>query len=406
MIVGPALIVTGGAEPRVIEHGGVRIVGAHVAQVGPAGVLAAAYPDEMLWPAAGRLVLPGFVNTHVHLGRHLARGLGLHEPAEWERYENALAPEDVYWSALAALVEGVRHGVTTVCDFHRSGSSTEMSLSETASAARKLGVRLATGYGAAETDRPEQRRLAIGESLGLAAEIRRKREGKLRALLSVRAETLSGIERLLDEAFSAAGEAMPVQVELAMDATPGERWSGGLSALGASTHTLWTHAEAAPRQLLGEAHERGDALSAVGASSTALGREMEMAWGSDSGVNAPPRSEDRAWGGAVSDESHYRRLMLAGPRWASRSFGERLGEIAPGAPADLLMVDYQPATELSPRTLHAHLASGLLRAPVSGAMVAGEIVMDHGVLVTVDEREVASRARECAARLWGRLESA
>jgi hypothetical protein len=45
----------------------------------------------------------------------------------------------------------------------------------------------------------------------------------------------------------------------------------------------------------------------------------------------------------------------------------------------------------------------LLRSSVAGVMVAGNVVMDNGVLVTVDEREVAARARECAARLWKRI---
>jgi len=35
--------------------------------------------------------------------------------------------------------------------------------------------------------------------------------------------------------------------------------------------------------------------------------------------------------------------------------------------------------------------------------VAGSVVMDNGVLVTVDEREVAARGRESAARLWKRI---
>jgi hypothetical protein len=50
-----------------------------------------------------------------------------------------------------------------------------------------------------------------------------------------------------------------------------------------------------------------------------------------------------------------------------------------------------------------HLWTGLLRSGVSGVMVAGRVVMDNGVLTTVDEREVSIRARECAARLWRRL---
>jgi hypothetical protein len=36
-------------------------------------------------------------------------------------------------------------------------------------------------------------------------------------------------------------------------------------------------------------------------------------------------------------------------------------------------------------------------------MVSGEIVMDGGQMLTVDEREVATRARECAERVWERL---
>jgi cytosine/adenosine deaminase-related metal-dependent hydrolase len=103
-------------------------------------------------------------------------------------------------------------------------------------------------------------------------------------------------------------------------------------------------------------------------------------------------------------ETHYHRLFVNGARWAANHFGQRLGEIAPGAPADLLLVDYRPATEFSSRTLLEHLWSGLLRAPVSGVMVAGEALMDNGVIVSVDEREVAECARECARRVWERLE--
>ena len=36
MIIGPCTVVTGGSEPAVIESAGVRVVGAHIAQVGPA----------------------------------------------------------------------------------------------------------------------------------------------------------------------------------------------------------------------------------------------------------------------------------------------------------------------------------------------------------------------------------
>jgi hypothetical protein len=166
------------------------------------------------------VLLPGLVNAHAHLARHLARGLGLRTEAEWSRYESALSPEDVYWSSLAALVEGLRHGVTTVCDFHRSSGCMDLSLSEVAAAARKLGVRVAACYGAAERDTPLERRDAVAESLGLATDIRRRREGRMKALLGVRADTLAGLERLIGETRDQAGAPLPMHVELAVDLTP------------------------------------------------------------------------------------------------------------------------------------------------------------------------------------------
>jgi len=405
MIIGPCVVVTGGPEPAVIEDAAVRVIGAHIAQVGPAGSLAAANPDDTLWPARGRVLLPGLVNTHAHLARHLARGLGLRSAADWRRYDAALSPEDVYWAVTAGLLEGVRHGVTTVCDFHRSSACLDRALPEVVAAAGKVGVRIATCYGADEDDPPAERRAALEESAGFARDLARRRSGRLRGLVGARATSLAGVETLMRESLDIAGEAHAVHVELALDTTPAERWAGGIWPPGASP-ALWAHADRAPRGLVGALQGRGDALTATGAGAlSALPRETELGWGSDAGANAPPVPD--ALHGWNADrraiESHYLRLFVNGARWAAPHFGQGLGTIAPGAPADLMLVDYRPATEFTPETVLDHLWAGMLRAPVSGTMVSGEILLDNGHIVPVDEREVAARARECARRVWRRL---
>jgi cytosine/adenosine deaminase-related metal-dependent hydrolase len=404
MIVGPCAVLTGGPEPVVIEDAGVRIAGAHIAQVGSVGALAASHPDEPHWPGRGRVLMPGFVNTHAHLARHLARGLGLRTIREARRFERSLSPEDVHWATLASLVEGVRHGVTSVCDFHRSGTMPDFSLHEIVNAASRAGVRVATCFGASELDSPADRRDAHQESAGLAADLHRARNGAAQAMIGVEAHSLGGLDRLLDEAFTAAGSSLAVHVDLALDLTPAERWQPRAPWPDAAPRSLWAHAESAPRGLLGALQERGDALSAMGAGAvSALVREAEIAWGSDAGANAPPLPDAQHGWGRASALAHYRRLFVHGARWAQRHFGEGLGLIAAGAPADLVLVDYRPATEFSTRTVLDHLETGLLRAPVSGVMVAGQVVMDDGLVVTVDENDVAARARECAARVWSRL---
>ncbi|MEO5617476.1 MAG: amidohydrolase family protein [Candidatus Eisenbacteria bacterium] len=405
MIIAPCTVVTGGCEPKVLEDAGVRVVGAHIAQIASAGSLARAYRDETLWPARGRVLMPGFVNTHAHLARHLARGLGLRSLGAWSRYEQALSPEDVRCAAMAALVEGVRHGVTTVCDLHRSGACLDLSLSEIVSAASKVGVRVATGYAASEQDAPRDRKLALEECLTFAKEVQRRRDGRVRAMVGVEATTLAGIESVVGEAFEAAAKQLPVHVDLALDLTPAERWNARGPWRDGAPPALWAHVESAPRGLLASAQERGDALSAVGAGSVAaMVRDAEVAWGSDASVNAPPLPDGVGMlGFGARSELHYRRLFVNGARWAAESFGEGLGQVEPGAPADLVLLDYRPATEFSAQTLLDHLWSGLLRAPVSGVMVSGQVIMDNGVVVTVDEREVAARAKEAAKRVWGRL---
>ena len=345
MIIAPCTVVTGGPEPKVYEDAGVRIAGSHIAQIAGAGDLARAYPDDTWWPARDRVVMPGFVNTHAHLARHLARGLGLRTPGEWRAYDRALSVDDVTCAVTAALVEGLHHGVTTVVDFHRSGACLDLSLSEVMGAADRLGARVATCYGAAEDDTPLERRAAIDESVGFAKEISRRRQGRLRGMLGVQATTLHGIVTLLAEAMEAAGGRDALLVDLAL--------------------------------------------------------VRDLAGGSDDGANSPPLLDGAPARNLA--EAHYRRLFVHGARWAADHFGEELGVLAPGAPADLILLDYRPATEFSNRTLLQHLSTGLLRSSVSGVMVAGHVVMDDGVLTTVDEREVAARARECAARLWKRI---
>ncbi len=405
MIVGPCIIVTGGEQPAVLEDAGVRVVGAHIAQIGPVGNLAASYPDETLWPAHGRVLMPGLVNAHAHLARHLARGLPMRTAQDWKRYEMALSPEDVRWSVTAALIEGVRHGVTTVCDFHRSGSCLDLSLSEVLDAAREVGVRVATCYGAAEGDAPAARRAAAEECLSFGREVEKRREGRLRGMIGVQATSLAGVESLLHDALDVAGDKLAVHVDLALDLTPAEKWSARRPWRASGLPSTWGHAELAPRGLIGAVEERGDLLSAVGTSPTsALAREVGIAWGSDSGVNAPPLPDaTHAWAMSARADLHYQRLFVHGARWAARHFGPRLGEIVPGAPADFLLVDYRPATEFSSRTLMDHLWAGLLRAPIASVMVSGEVLMENGVMISLDENRAVARARECAARVWDRM---
>lgn len=75
-------------------------------------------PDADILDAAGKIVMPGLVNTHVHLSQQLARGLADDvDLLTWLReriwpYESEMTLEDSYISSLACCTELIRSGVT------------------------------------------------------------------------------------------------------------------------------------------------------------------------------------------------------------------------------------------------------------------------------------------------------
>jgi cytosine/adenosine deaminase-related metal-dependent hydrolase len=98
------------------------------------------------------------------------------------------------------------------------------------------------------------------------------------------------------------------------------------------------------------------------------------------------------------------RLAESG-RMAARAFDEPLlGRIEPGAPADLVVLDYDPPTPLTAENLGWHWLFGLEARQVRDVMVAGEPVVRNRRLTRVDYPELAARCREYSERLWQRME--
>jgi cytosine/adenosine deaminase-related metal-dependent hydrolase len=82
-----------------------------------------------------------------------------------------------------------------------------------------------------------------------------------------------------------------------------------------------------------------------------------------------------------------------------------VGEISPGAYADLILVDYHPFTELGAGNLPWHILFGFEADAVTATMCAGKWLMRDRQLLTLDEAEIAARARELSAATWQRYSS-
>jgi cytosine/adenosine deaminase-related metal-dependent hydrolase len=93
----------------------------------------------------------------------------------------------------------------------------------------------------------------------------------------------------------------------------------------------------------------------------------------------------------------YNNRQLAG------SFFERqLGILAPGAFADLVLLDYYPTTPLSAANLPWHILFGVSGGHVHSTIAHGRVLMRNRQLLSVDEAAITARSREIAHRTWER----
>jgi cytosine/adenosine deaminase-related metal-dependent hydrolase len=80
-----------------------------------------------------------------------------------------------------------------------------------------------------------------------------------------------------------------------------------------------------------------------------------------------------------------------------------LGELRPGAAADLVLLDYQPTTPLTVGNLPWHLLFGVEASAITTTICAGQVLMRDRKLLTLDEEAITARSRELASALWERL---
>ncbi|CAM4386240.1 5'-deoxyadenosine deaminase [Paenibacillus tarimensis] len=117
LLIRDAVIVTMNEQDEIIR-GDVLIEGNKIAKIGSD---LAATADRII-EAGGRVLLPGFVQTHIHLCQTLFRGRADDlELIDWLRervwpLEAAHNEESVYYSALLGIGELIRSGTTTILD--------------------------------------------------------------------------------------------------------------------------------------------------------------------------------------------------------------------------------------------------------------------------------------------------
>ena len=151
------IIVTVNPDREVLFHGAVAVQGNKIVDVGESAALEAKYPDAaQVTDLEGKIVFPGFVNTHNHLFQTLLKGLGddmvLKDWLETMTFPAAtnLTREDCYLAAMLGCMEGLHSGITTMLDYMYPHPTGELS-DGVIDAMRELGIRGILGRGCMDT---------------------------------------------------------------------------------------------------------------------------------------------------------------------------------------------------------------------------------------------------------------
>ncbi len=439
LLLSGGTLVTSLDPPRVV-HADLLVVDRHIAAAGDAVPDAMATlpegPDRI--DCSGCLVVPGNVCAHTHVYAALARGMpyALETPQSfleilqrvWWRLDRALDESMIRASALVAGREALLAGTTTLVDHHASPNAIDGSLDVVAQALGELGIRAVLAYEVTDRDGARRARAGVEENRRFLSRVARGDLPLARGMVGAHASFTLGAATLAEVVELARVTRSGVHIHVAEDSLDeadavarfGRRVVARLADAGAlDPHALLAHAvhvDPAEVALIRAAsatvvhNPRSNMNNGVGhaplgwfGSAVALGTD---------GIGADLFEESRAayLRGREDDPElapdRSLGMLARSAAIAGRLYDEpTLGQLVPGAPADLTVLDYRAPTPLDAASLPGHWVHALSAASVRDVLVAGEPVVRDRRLTRVDEAEITDHARTQASRLWERLET-
>ena len=149
ILIRGGIIYTMDESRRIIRDGAVAVDGSRIIDVGPTQELDERHLARKVIDASGRAVLPGFVDVHTHLPSIFVRGVygvvsqGLYRVLF--PIKEFIEPKHIYLFGLAACIEALNSGITTIQESYNYMDSFAQAVEQT-------GIRANIGEQIAEAD--------------------------------------------------------------------------------------------------------------------------------------------------------------------------------------------------------------------------------------------------------------
>lgn len=420
-----AFIVTGDESERCFPDGALAIADGRIEWIGDAAGLSAD-PGAATRDLGGAVVMPGMVNTHAHGGLSLHRGFG--DDGDLFQWMVTLAPhtsslsvEDNRWACYLAVMEMLRNGITTACDCTRYGAGV---FSEVA---REIGLRslsgaLANSPALRANGRPNWP-LALEETD--AAIAARGRDPLCRFYLGAHSPYNCTPDLLVEVKRAAEARGLPFNIHVAehpreteiVRERHGRRPIEHLHHLGLLdrktilAHAIWVEPdeiEMIAASGAGVAHNpvsNAKLASGIAPVAALRARGIPVGLGTDSTLsnNALSLFQEmkvavllqrvtKRDGYALAARDAFAMATREGARVLS--WHDRIGVLAPGMAADLVVLDLYHPLGLAPDRVISDIVYATGPQHIRLVMVGGETAFENGHLTRVDEAAIKAHIRQ------------
>jgi cytosine/adenosine deaminase-related metal-dependent hydrolase len=451
LLIQNGLVLT--CEPDVLRGpilpgGAVAVRDGAILEVGDSGALAAKYPGAEGMDASGRIVMPGFIITHTHMPyvlghnmpvdfRQLKSFWDMLQKMGWEWLEDLTTREGIYAATRYAAAKMLKAGTTTVCELVEGPNALPGALEQSARAIREVGLRAQVGFevtervpGASILERQDRAMAekAIRENLDFLARYPAGGQGLIQGRLGVHTAFTNSPQTLRQAREIADRHKCGIQIHVAeiprafllekygKSAPQVLEEAGLLGPDVVAAHCVDLSDEdlsILARNRVNVAHT--PMTNSLGGNGVArvpdmLERGMNVSLGHDCFFTLDTSEYIRY--AYLLHKAHNANPMLIPPFQAmdmalgnaarALGMGDRIGSLAAGKRADILIVNPDCPVPVVPASVLSYFTMTFLGKDVETVIVDGEVVVRGGRMTTVDEEEVRRSCVEEARKLWRR----
>lgn len=442
LIIGNGRLITRDESAPLYDDGAVAMDGSTIVSVGTTREVKESYPNAEFIDAKGGLIMPAFINTHEHIYSAFARGINVkgYEASGflqildgmWWTIDRNLTLEQTKLSAMATYIDSIKNGVTTVFDHHASFGHITGSLFAIEEAAKELGVRTCLCYEVSDRDGMDKSREAVMENASFIKHALADDSDMIAGMMGMHAQfTIS------DETMALCAANKPDEVGYHIHVAEGiEDLHHCLEHYGKRiVDRLMDNNILGEKTLLGHCIYVNDhEMDLIRDTNTMVVHNPESNMGNAcgcpptmhimkkgilTGLGTDGYTHDMMESYKVAKLLHEHNLCDARAAWgetaqmlfennakiANRYFKKQLGVLKKGAAADVIVVDYNPLTPMTPDNINGHLLFGVSGHDVVTTVCAGKTLMKDRKLTNVDEDKVMADCRQAATELWTAINS-